>query len=188
MGTHKSSTSLESDPPVDPAELERALSVVATRAPRLHAALLPFQREGVAFALKREGRALIAHDMGLGKTLQALACLAHYAHEWPALVVVPASMRWPWVDALELWLDERLVKPGDVNVVRDGGNTRIASKTSRVTIVSYPLLSVESIRAQCEAAARAIHPRGGASARRESVSAREGYASFSSAACSSVIA
>ena len=153
LGTHKSSTSLESDPPVDPAELERALSVVATRAPRLHAALLPFQREGVAFALKREGRALIAHDMGLGKTLQALACLAHYAHEWPALVVVPASMRWPWVDALELWLDERLVKPGDVNVVRDGGNTRIASKTSRVTIVSYPLLSVESIRAQCEAAA-----------------------------------
>ena len=153
VGTHESLTSLEADPPVDPAELECALSVVATRAPRLHAALLPFQREGVAFALKREGRALIAHDMGLGKTLQALACLAHYAHEWPALVVVPASMRWPWVDALELWLDERLVKPGDVNVVRDGGNTRIASKTSRITIVSYPLLSVESIRAQCEAAA-----------------------------------
>ena len=138
---------------MDPAELARALSVVATRAPRLHAALLPFQREGVAFALKHEGRALIAHDMGLGKTLQALACLAHYAHEWPALIVVPASMRWPWVDALELWLDERLLQPGDVNVVRDGGNARIASKSSRVTVVSYPLLSVESIRAQCEAAA-----------------------------------
>ena len=152
-GTHNGSASLAVDPPVDPAELARALSVVATRAPRLHAALLPFQREGVAFALKREGRALIAHDMGLGKTLQALACLAHYAHEWPALIVVPASMRWPWVDALELWLDERLLQPGDVNVVRDGGNARIASKSSRVTVVSYPLLSVESIRAQCEAAA-----------------------------------
>ena len=152
-GTHNGSASLAADPPVDPAELARALSVVATRAPRLHAALLPFQREGVAFALKHEGRALIAHDMGLGKTLQALACLAHYAHEWPALIVVPASMRWPWVDALELWLDERLLQPGDVNVVRDGGNARIASKSSRVTVVSYPLLSVESIRAQCEAAA-----------------------------------
>ena len=62
-------------------------------------------------------------------------------------------MRWPWVDALELWLDERLLQPGDVNVVRDGGNACIASKSSRVTVVSYPLLSVESIRAQCEAAA-----------------------------------
>ena len=80
-GMHTSSTSLAAEPPVDPAELERALSVVATRAPRLHAALLPFQKEGVAFALRREGRALIAHDMGLGKTLQALAFLAHYAHE-----------------------------------------------------------------------------------------------------------
>ena len=151
-GTHTSSTSLAAEPPVDPAELERALSVVATRAPRLHAALLPFQKEGVAFALAREGRALIAHDMGLGKTLQALAFLAHYAHEWPALVVVPASMRWPWVDALELWLDERLIKPGFINVVRDGGNALIACETSRVTIVSYPLLTNESIRAQCEQA------------------------------------
>jgi hypothetical protein len=32
--------------------------------------LLPFQREGVSFALKRKGRVLIADDMGLGKTLQ----------------------------------------------------------------------------------------------------------------------
>jgi hypothetical protein len=61
-------------------------------------------------------------------------------------------MRWPWVDALELWLDERLIKPGFINVVRDGGNALIACETSRVTIVSYPLLTNESIRAQCEQA------------------------------------
>ena len=32
--------------------------------------LLPFQREGVAFALSKEGRACICDEMGLGKTLQ----------------------------------------------------------------------------------------------------------------------
>jgi len=29
---------------------------------------------------------------------------------------------WPWVDSLETWLDD-LLRPGDVNVVRDGTNT-----------------------------------------------------------------
>ncbi|XP_056695842.1 uncharacterized protein [Spinacia oleracea] len=37
--------------------------------------LLPFQREGVRFALQQGGRALIADEMGLGKTLQMI-------HEW----------------------------------------------------------------------------------------------------------
>jgi SWI/SNF-related matrix-associated actin-dependent regulator 1 of chromatin subfamily A len=36
----------------------------------LESQLLPFQREGVRFALKRGGRVLIADEMGLGKTLQ----------------------------------------------------------------------------------------------------------------------
>ena len=32
--------------------------------------LMPFQREGVLFALQRDGRVLLADDMGLGKTVQ----------------------------------------------------------------------------------------------------------------------
>ena len=34
--------------------------------PRLEAALMAFQREGVAFALRRGARCLIADEMGLG--------------------------------------------------------------------------------------------------------------------------
>lgn len=33
-------------------------------------ALLPFQRDGLRFGLRRGGRCLIADEMGLGKTLQ----------------------------------------------------------------------------------------------------------------------
>ena len=37
----------------------------------LAAALLPFQREGVAAGLRWRGRMLLGDEMGLGKTLQA---------------------------------------------------------------------------------------------------------------------
>ncbi len=31
---------------------------------------MPFQREGVLYALQKDGRLLLADDMGLGKTVQ----------------------------------------------------------------------------------------------------------------------
>jgi SWI/SNF-related matrix-associated actin-dependent regulator 1 of chromatin subfamily A len=38
--------------------------------PSIADALMPFQRDGVLFALQRKGRILLADDMGLGKTIQ----------------------------------------------------------------------------------------------------------------------
>lgn len=54
--------------------------------PSLGAALLPFQREGVVFGLERHGRVLIADEMGVGKTVQAIALAACYevgSQGWP---------------------------------------------------------------------------------------------------------
>lgn len=44
----------------------------------LAAALLPFQREGARYAIARRGRCLIADEMGVGKTLQAIAFASCY--------------------------------------------------------------------------------------------------------------
>ena len=55
--------------------------------------LMPFQREGVIYGLKKKGRVLIADEMGLGKTLQAISLSAVYRDEWPVLVVCPSSVR-----------------------------------------------------------------------------------------------
>ena len=49
----------------------------------LAAALLPFQREGVRYALRRGGRALIADEMGVGKTVQAIALASCYMVRGP---------------------------------------------------------------------------------------------------------
>ncbi len=39
---------------------------------------MPFQRAGVQFALRREGRTLLADEMGVGKTVQAIAIASCY--------------------------------------------------------------------------------------------------------------
>jgi SNF2 family DNA or RNA helicase len=44
----------------------------------LRGALLPFQQQGVLYGLARQGRVLIADEMGVGKTVQALALAACY--------------------------------------------------------------------------------------------------------------
>lgn len=44
----------------------------------LRQALMPFQRAGVQFALRREGRVLLADEMGVGKTVQAIAMASCY--------------------------------------------------------------------------------------------------------------
>ena len=58
--------------------------------------LLPFQREGVAFAVNRRGRAMVCDEMGLGKTLQAIAIACFYERDWPVLIVCPASLKLAW--------------------------------------------------------------------------------------------
>jgi len=80
------------------------LQLGASAGDTLAARLMPFQRAGVRFALSRGGRCLVGDEMGLGKTAQACALLLAYADEWPALVVVPSSLRDQWADALYGWM------------------------------------------------------------------------------------
>ncbi|XP_026157049.1 DNA annealing helicase and endonuclease ZRANB3 [Mastacembelus armatus] len=103
--------------------------------------LMPFQREGVEFALSRNGRCMIADEMGLGKTVQAIAVAYAYRHEWPLLVVVPSSMRYPWIEELERWIPE--LQPGDINLVENKSDT-MGISSSKVTVLGYGLLSTDA--------------------------------------------
>ncbi len=71
----------------------------ALRTGLLKVELLPYQMEGIAFAVGA-GRALIADDMGLGKTLQGIGTaelLAREAGISRVLVICPASVKSQWV-------------------------------------------------------------------------------------------
>ena len=86
----------------------------------LLSSLYPFQREGVEFGLERGGRCLIADQMGVGKTIQALAIAACYLDEGPILVVVPASMRLTWAREAERWLPA--LRPKNLVVLESGAD------------------------------------------------------------------
>ncbi|XP_031707979.1 DNA annealing helicase and endonuclease ZRANB3 isoform X2 [Anarrhichthys ocellatus] len=103
--------------------------------------LMPFQREGVEFALSRNGRCMIADEMGLGKTVQAIAVAYAFRQEWPLLVVVPSSLKYPWIEELERWIPE--LQPGDINLVENKSDT-MAISSSKVTVLGYGLLTTDA--------------------------------------------
>ncbi|NWH88977.1 ZRAB3 endonuclease, partial [Aegithalos caudatus] len=108
---------------------------------RLRKKLLPFQEKGIIFALQRSGRCMIADEMGLGKTIQAIAISYYYKNEWPLLIVVPSSLRYPWVDEMEKWIPE--LSPDDISIIQNKTDTGGIS-TSKVTILGYGLLTSDA--------------------------------------------
>ncbi|XP_015807934.3 DNA annealing helicase and endonuclease ZRANB3 [Nothobranchius furzeri] len=109
--------------------------------PRLLQRLMPFQREGVEFALSRNGRCMIADEMGLGKTVQAIAVAYAYRQEWPLLVVVPSSLKYPWIEELERWIPE--LQPGDICLVENKSHI-MGISSSKVTVLGYGLLTTDA--------------------------------------------
>lgn len=93
----------------------------------------PYQLEGIQTIERFNGRALLADDMGLGKSLQALWWLARHRTAIPAVVVCPASVKWHWQREAMAGMGVRaLVLEG-----RRGGG----ASSFDVVIVNYDILS-----------------------------------------------
>ena len=82
------------------AEIRRNPANHPLRQELLDATLLPYQLDGIAFAVAA-GRAILADDMGLGKTIQGIGVaelLAQWAGIKRVLVICPASLKSQWRD------------------------------------------------------------------------------------------
>lgn len=64
--------------------------------------LLPYQIEGICYALERKGT-LIADEMGLGKTVQAIGVINAIPDAYHVVIVCPASLILNWRRELERW-------------------------------------------------------------------------------------
>lgn len=82
--------------------------------------LFPFQHAGVAFGIRRHGRFLLGDEMGVGKTIQALAVSSVYKGDWPLLIICPKSLKLTWRDEIKRWLPEYAEQ---INLVENGKGT-----------------------------------------------------------------
>ena len=98
--------------------------------------LYRFQKQGIIFGIKKFSRLLIADEMGVGKTVQAIGLSCLYQKDWPVLVICPSSLKFAWRDEINLWLSEILEKD-DVQVIRHSKNEFKLDK--KYYIISYDL-------------------------------------------------
>ena len=95
--------------------------------------LMPFQRAGVAYAIKSR-RTWLADEMGLGKTVEALATL-HALDAFPAIVVCPSSLKPNWRREARKWLPS----VGRVQILHGTKPHPIMAGTD-VIIINYDIL------------------------------------------------
>jgi SWI/SNF-related matrix-associated actin-dependent regulator of chromatin subfamily A-like protein 1 len=81
------------------------------------------------------GRILLGDEMGVGKTIQAIAICYLYRQDWPVLIIVPSSLKCVWQDEIFRWLD--FIPKSAVQIIHSL-NDKIDYKAS-FTIVSYTL-------------------------------------------------
>jgi len=96
--------------------------------------LYPFQYTGVRYAELSGGRCLIGDDMGVGKTIQALAYAALHPEHHPVLVVCPANVKYNWLKEADTWLGSTY----SASVV-DGGSADI--EDTDIVIINYDVMN-----------------------------------------------
>ncbi|KAL7039600.1 hypothetical protein ACKWTF_000045 [Chironomus riparius] len=94
--------------------------------------LLDFQKSGICFGISKSGRCMIADDMGLGKSRQALGIADFYRDDWPLLIVTNASTRQFWANEVENLLSR--LSSNDIRIFQGTGDCYDGAK---VVICSY---------------------------------------------------
>ncbi len=98
--------------------------------------LYRFQAESVRFLESRRGRALIAHEMGLGKTIISLTWLRIHPEARPAICVVPASLKINWQREARKWLAQDEL----IQVVSGRPNGNGQKLWGSVIVINYDIL------------------------------------------------
>jgi SNF2 family DNA or RNA helicase len=131
------------------AKVRQAVADHPLRRSLLKTELLPYQLDGIAFAVGA-GRAVLADDMGLGKTIQGIGVaelLAQWAEIRRVLIVCPASLKSQWRNEIARFSNR------SAQLIMGGGAARSAQYADDFffTICNYEqvmrdLSAVESVR------------------------------------------
>lgn len=106
--------------------------------PGTTAELRPYQKTGVAY-LRSHPQAILADEMGTGKTLQALSAVA-VTGKWPALVICPASLRINWQRETERFFPGKRAAVIGLGTSAKRAAEIAAAATADVAIINYDIL------------------------------------------------
>jgi SNF2 family DNA or RNA helicase len=107
--------------------------------------LFNFQREGLDFLLKSSGNALLADDMGLGKSVETLAYLSAEQNAFPVLIVAPLVTLQNWQREISKFLmrksrNGKIIEgePPTSHIIRIGKSEDLGKYD--IYIINYELL------------------------------------------------
>jgi superfamily II DNA or RNA helicase len=96
--------------------------------------LYPFQYTGVRYAEISGGRCLIGDDMGIGKTIQALAYIALHPELHPVLVCCPANVKYNWLKEANIWVGSTYTSS-----IVDKGTSEV--EDTDIVIINYDIVN-----------------------------------------------
>ncbi|MFA5151286.1 MAG: DEAD/DEAH box helicase [Clostridia bacterium] len=94
--------------------------------------LFSYQKIGVEFIEKNNGRALITDEQGLGKTCQSLTWLKIHPELFPVIIVCPASVKYNWAREAKKWLTNP-----DLQII---SGTQIYNLSKKIIIINYDIV------------------------------------------------
>ena len=123
---------------IEKAVLDLGKDPIFSKADAIRTRMYPFQVLGVDFLHTTSGRAIIADEMGTGKTIEAL-CYIQERGFYKVLIVAPASVIYKWQDEIKRWLGE------DVTIVSHASDPL---NGTRFTVMSYSIFTrkIDEIR------------------------------------------
>jgi SWI/SNF-related matrix-associated actin-dependent regulator 1 of chromatin subfamily A len=98
--------------------------------------LYEFQKVGIEFGIKKKGRMLLADEMGVGKTIQAIGISGVFKENWPVLIICPSSLKYNWRDEISNWLKD-IVAPDEIQMIKKSKDS--FKKDCKFFIISYDL-------------------------------------------------
>ena len=105
--------------------------------PNFLQALYDFQKEGIKFGLERKGRILLADEMGVGKTVQALGISLLFKEDWPILIICPSSLKFVWRDEILKWIPD--INDDKINIQIFKTSKDLFKCGVKIYIMSYDL-------------------------------------------------
>lgn len=78
--------------------------------------------------------------MGVGKSIQSLACSLLYPESFPILIICPSALKFVWKDEVGKWL-KGTISVEEVVIIKKGSVAQSQLSHAKVVIVSYEIAS-----------------------------------------------